>query len=59
MLHGFSERAADAQNIAIALGVAKPIVAVLEVIDINIGAGEGSAFEPELIDMAIEPATVA
>ena len=59
MLHGFGERAADAQNVAIAFGVAKRIVAVLEVVDINIGAGEGGAFAPELIDMVVESTTVA
>ena len=59
MLHGFGERAADAQNIAIAFGVAKPIIAMLEMVDVNIGAGEGDAFAPELIDVAVEPATVA
>ena len=59
MLHGFGERAADAQDIAVALGVAKNIVAVLEMVDVNIGTGEGIAFAPELIDMAIESAAVA
>ena len=59
MLHCFSERAADAQNIAIALGVAKLIVAVLKVVDVNIGAGEGVACAPELLDVTVESATVA
>ena len=55
MLYGFGERSADTQNIAIALGVAKLILAVL----VNIGAGEGGTFEPEQIDMAVESTTVA
>lgn len=59
MLHCLGERTTDAQNIAVALGVAKLIVAVLEVIDVNIGAGEGGAFAPELIDMAVESTAVA
>lgn len=59
MLYGFGERSADTQNIAIALGVAKLIVAVLKVVDVNIGAGEGGTFEPEQIDMAVESTTVA
>ena len=59
MLHGFGERAADAQNIAIAFGVAKPIVAMLEMVDVNIGAGEGVAFAPELLDVTVESAAVA
>ena len=59
MLYGFGERSADDQNIAIALGVAKLIVAVLKVVDVNIGAGEGGTFEPEQIDMAVESTTVA
>ena len=59
MLHGFGERAADAQNIAIAFGVAKPIIAMLEMVDVNIGAGEGVAFAPELLDVTVESATVA
>ena len=59
VLHGLGERATDAQNIAVALGVAKLIVAVLKVIDVNIGTGKGSAFAPELIDMAVESTAVA
>lgn len=59
VLYGFGERSADAQNIAIALGVAKLIVAVLKVVDVNIGADEGGTFEPEQIDMAVESTTVA
>ena len=59
MLHCFGERAADAQNVAVALGVAKRIVAMLEVIDVDIGAGERDAFAPELIDVKVEPTTVA
>lgn len=59
MLHCLGECAADAQNVAIALGVAKLIVAMLKAVDIDIGAGEGGAFAPELIDMAVESATVA
>ena len=59
MLHGLGERTTDAQNIAVALGVAKLIVAVLKVIDVNIGTGKGSAFAPELIDMAVESTAVA
>ena len=59
MLHGFGERAADAQNIAIAFGVAKPIIAMLEMVDVNIGAGEGVAFAPELLDVTVESAAVA
>ena len=59
MLHGFGEQTADAQNIAIAFGVAKYIVAVFEMIDVNIGTGERVAFAPELIDMVVESAAVA
>ena len=59
MLHGFGERAADAQNIAIAFGVAKPIIAMLEMVDANIGAGEGVAFAPELLDVTVESVAVA
>ena len=59
MLHCLGARAADAQNVAVAFGVAKLIVAVLEMVDVNIGAGKGSAFEPELIDMAVESTAVA
>lgn len=59
VLHCLGECAADAQNVAIALGVAKLIVAMLKAVDIDIGAGEGGAFAPELIDMAVESATVA
>ena len=59
MLHGFGERAADAQNIAIAFGMAKPIIAMLEMVDVNIGAGEGVAFAPELLDVTVESAAVA
>ncbi len=39
--------------------MAKLIVAMLEAIDVNIGTGEGGAFAPELIDMAVESTTVA
>ena len=59
MLHSFGERTADAQNVAIAFCVAKRIVAVLEVVDVDIGAGERSTFAPELIDMAVECAAIA
>ena len=59
MLHGFGERAADAQNIAIAFGVAKPIIAMFEMVDVNIGAGEGVTFVPELLDVTVESAAVA
>lgn len=59
MLHGFGERAADAQNIAIAFGVAKPIIAMFEMADVNIGAGEGVAFVPELLDVTVESVAVA
>ena len=59
MLHCLGERAADAQNVAVAFGVAKLIVAVLKVVDVNIGAGEGVAFAPELLDVTVESAAVA
>ena len=59
MLHGFGERAADAQNIAIAFGVAKPIIAMFEMVDVNIGAGKGVAFAPELLDVTVESVAVA
>ena len=59
MLHGFGERAADAQNIAVAFGVAKPIVTMLEMVDVNIGAGEGVAFAPELLDVTVKSVAVA
>ena len=39
--------------------MAKHIVAVLEVVNVNIGAGERFAFAPELIDVAVESAAVA
>ena len=59
MLHGFGERAADAQDIAVAFGVAEYIVAVFEVVDVNVGACEGVAFAPELIGVSVESAAVA
>ena len=59
MLHSFGECSADAQDIAIAFGVAEYIVAVLKVVDVNIGAGEGATVAPELIDMMVESAAVA
>ena len=59
MLHGFGERAANAQDIAVAFGVAEYIVAMFKVIDINIGTGEGVTFAPELIGVSVESAAVA
>ena len=59
MLHGFGERTADAQDIAVAFGVAEYIVAVFKVVDVNIGTGEGVAFAPELLDVTVESAAVA
>lgn len=59
MFHCFGERAADAQNIAIAFGVPKLIIAMLEMVDVNIGAGEGVAFVLELLDVTVESVAVA
>ena len=39
--------------------MAKPIVAMLEMVDVNIGAGEGVAFAPELLDVTVESVAVA
>ena len=39
--------------------MAKPIIAMFEMVDVNIGAGEGAAFAPELLDVTVESAAVA
>ena len=57
--HCLGECTADAQDVAIALGVAKRIVAMLKAIDIDISAGEGGAFVPKQLGITVESSTVA